>query len=153
MKYALIVIILALLVLFIKCTPLWNDSQDNGGDSISNFSLIDYSIDKGNLISETSAHQDEKLVCKIIKDGKMVMQHNNVVFDSDAIINVNVEISDSVITLFESGNYGHSGVYRYYNVNAKVGDLSDGDYTIVVKRNGNIRAMFKFTYDSSKAKM
>ena len=45
-----------------------------------------------------------------------------------------------------------SGNYGYYTLNTTVGTLKDGNYTIVVMRNQNVRAEFQMSYDSSKAK-
>ena len=39
-----------------------------------------------------------------------------------------------------------------YTLNTTVGTLKDGNYTIVVMRNQNVRAEFQMAYDSSKAK-
>ncbi len=108
-------------------------------------------VTKGNANAVTTG-TEEKLNCKILKDGKLLLTHKNVVFDDATDIKVSTTLQGGQITVVEKGDYGLSGKYGYYTLTSTVGTLKDGDYTIVVMRNENVRAMFQMTYDSSKAK-
>lgn len=118
------------------------------------FSLLSYSQSESTPVptDTTTTAQDEKLVCKVLRNGQLQLTHKNVVFDDATNIQLETSLDGKQLTIVESGSYGHSGNYSYYTLTATVGTLLDGDYTIVVKRNDNVRAMFKMTYDSSKAK-
>lgn len=155
MKHALGIIILTVLLLFIKCSPL-DDAQiaeQNITSRKSNkteFSLIDYSVIEGKSVNDTIC--EEKLLCKVTKDSNLIITHKNVVFDSLANINVSAELDDNDIIMTEKGNYGKSKKYCYYTIYATVGQLEDDDYVIIIKRNDYSRGTFRITYDSSKAK-
>ncbi len=155
MKHALGILILTLLLLFIKCSPL-DDAQiaeqnmTSRKISITDFSLIDYSVIEGKSVNDTICN--EKLLCKITKDSNLVITHKNVVFDSLANIHVSAELDDNDIIITEKGNYGKSKKYCYYTIYATVGQLEGNDYVLIVKRNDYSRGMFRITYDSSKAK-
>ena len=118
------------------------------------FSLLNYSQSESSPVptDTTTTAQDEKLVCKVLKNGQLQLTHKNVIFDDATNIKLETSLQGKQLTIVESGSYGHSGNYGYYTLTATVGTLLDGDYTIVVKRNDNVRAMFQMTYDSSKAK-
>lgn len=121
----------------------------------SSFSLLSYSQSECTPVlkdGSNSEGMDEKLVCKILSDGRLLLTHKNVVFDDGTDIKLETSLVGNQLCVSESGVYGQSGIYAYYTLTATVGILMDGDYTIVVKRNGNLRAEFKMTYDSSKAK-
>lgn len=119
------------------------------------FSLLSYSQSESTPVlkdGSNSEGMDEKLVCKILKGGKLMLTHRNVVFDDATSVRLDATLVGNQLYVTESGAYGQSGDYGYYTLTATVGTLKDGDYTIVVKRNNNVRAEFKMTYDSSKAK-
>lgn len=119
------------------------------------FSLLNYSQSVSTPISpdgDNSEDMDEKLTCKILPNGKLMMTHKNVVFDNATAIRLETVLMGNRLYVTEIGEYGKSGNYAYYTLVATVGTLKDGDYTIIVRRNGNVRAEFKITYDSSKAK-
>ncbi len=122
--------------------------------SAPSFSLLNYSQSESSPVptDTTTTALDEKLVCKVLKNGQLQLTHKNVIFDDATHIQLETSLQGKQITIVESGSYGHSGNYGYYTLTATVGTLLDGDYTIVVKRNDNVRAMFQMTYDSSKAK-
>lgn len=155
MKHALGIIILTLLLLFIKCSPL-DDSQideQNATKKMFNkteFSLIDYSVIESKSVNDTIC--DEKLLCKIAKDSNLIITHKNVVFDSLTNINVSAELNDNDIIITEKGNYGKSKKYCYYTISATIGQLEDNDYVVIIKRNDYSRGMFRINYDVSKAK-
>ena len=120
------------------------------------FALLDYSQSASTPVpkdgSNSSDEMDEKLVCKVLKNGQLLLTHKNVVFDDATTIQLTTTLQGNQMTVTESGAYGASGNYGYYTLTAIVGQLADGDYTIVVKRNDNVRAVFSMNYDSSKAK-
>lgn len=119
------------------------------------FSLLDYSQSESTPVLQdgsNSEDKDEKLTCKILPDGKLMMTHKNVVFDDATTIRLETTLTGNRLYVTEMGEYGQSGNYGYYTIVATVGTLKDGDYTIIVKRNNNVRAEFKMTYDSSKVR-
>ena len=122
---------------------------------IPSFSLLSYSQSESVPVlkdGSNSEGRDEKLVCKILQGGKLMLSHKNVVFDEATRIQMETTLVGNRLYVTESGAYGQSGDYGYYTLVATVGTLQDGDYTIIVKRNNNVRAEFRMTYDSSKAK-
>lgn len=155
MKHALGIIILTLLLLFIKCSPL-DDSQideQNATKRMINkteFSLINYSVIEGKSVNDTIC--DERLLCKITKDSNLIITHKNVVFDSLTDINVSAELDNNDIIITEKGNYGKSKKYCYYTIYATIGQLEDNDYVVIIKRNDYSRGMFRINYDVSKTK-
>lgn len=150
---------------FVGCSAADDDltGQSSVQDAqASSFALISYTQTSGtpvvrndanaNNANNANSDTDEKLVCKVLKDGKLQLTHRNVVFDEATNIALQASLKDRQLTLTESGAYGESGNYGYYTLTATVGKLTDGIYTIVVKRNDNTRAVFSMTYDSTKAK-
>lgn len=139
-----------------------NASDDElGGSALGeqtmtpSFSLLTYSQSESTPISKDGGNReemDEKLTCKILPNGKLMMTHKNVVFDDATTIRLEIALKGNRLYVTESGEYGKSGNYGYYTLVATVGTLKDGDYTIIVRRNNNVRAEFKMTYDSSIAK-
>lgn len=121
----------------------------------SSFSLLNYSQSESTPISQDGGNRegmDEKLICKILPNGKLMMTHKNVVFDDATVIRMETTLKGNRLYVTEMGEYGQSGNYGYYTLVATVGTLKDGDYTIIVRRNNNVRAEFKMTYDSSKVR-
>ena len=119
------------------------------------FSLLNYSQSESTPISQNGGNRegmDEKLTCKILPNGKLMMTHKNVVFDDATAIRIETTLKGNRLYVTEMGEYGQSGNYGYYTLVATVGTLKDGDYTIIVRRNNNVRAEFKMTYDSSKVR-
>ncbi len=120
----------------------------------SDFSLISYSMSAGSAVGQESNQNEdnnEKLVCKVLSGGKLMLTHKNVIFDQGTDIKFSTELVGNKLIITETGNYGKSGQYGYYTLVAKVGTVKDGDYVIVVKRNDHVREEFKMSYDSSKA--
>lgn len=101
--------------------------------------------------SNQNEDNNEKLVCKVLSGGKLMLTHKNVIFDQGTDIKFSTELVGNKLIITETGNYGKSGQYGYYTLVAKVGTVKDGDYVIVVKRNDHVREEFKMSYDSSKA--
>ena len=128
------------------------DEESSAEDNFYQYSYTQSESTPVTKSDDSVNDQDEKLVCKVLKDGKLLLTHKNVVFDDATVIKVSTTLQGSQMTVVEKGDYGQSGNYGYYTLTATVGTLKDGDYTIVVKRNDNVRAMFQMTYDSSKAK-
>lgn len=95
---------------------------------------------------------EEKLICKILTNGRLKVTHKNVYFDSFSVIDGSVTIENKTIILTENGKYGISGNYSRYELIAIIGGLSDGTYTLIVKRNGTARGVFTIIYESYKAK-
>lgn len=134
-------------------------SDDDMSDMINNaskseFSLLSYTMSTGSTVAEQDyydASKDEKLVCKVLPGGQLMLTHKNVIFDEGTNIKFTTELAGNKIIITETGDYGKSGKYGYYTLVAKVGTVKDGDYVIVVKRNDHVREQFKMTYDSSKA--
>lgn len=121
----------------------------------STFSLLDFSNTRGAKIESDGSNSqgmDEKLTCKILPEGKLMLTHKNVVFDEGIDIKVDVQLVGNQLIVNETGAYGESGEYGYYTLEATVGTMKDGDYTVVIKRNNRLREAFNITYDSSKAK-
>lgn len=115
------------------------------------FSLIDCKVTAGAAVATANGDSEEKLVCKVLSGGQMMITHKNTIFDEGAQVNFSAELDGNKLIISETGDYGKSGNYGYYTVAAKVGKLQDGDYVMVVKRNNHVREEFKLTYDSSKA--
>lgn len=159
MKKFLNVVIVALLALgFASCSSSDDDVLSISTEKssvVSSFSLLDYQQSETMAVAQDGSNaegMDEKLVCKILKGGQLQLTHKNVVFDDGTNITLKASLQGKQLIVMENGAYGDSGNYGYYTLTATVGSLADGDYTIVVKRNDNIRATFQMTYDSSKAK-
>lgn len=159
MKKFLNVVIVALLALgFASCSGSDDDVLGVSTQKStvgSSFSLLDYQQSEIMPVSQDGSNSegmDEKLLCKILKNGQLQLTHKNVVFDDATNITLQASLQGNQLIVMENGAYGVSGNYGYYTLTATVGSLADGDYTIVVKRNDNIRATFQMTYDSSKAK-
>ena len=109
-------------------------------------------IESDSSVSEsTRSIMEEKLNCKILKNGKLRITHTNVVFDkgNDVELRVNI-VSDSII-INEIAPYGISNNYSFYTLTFVVYGIQNGEYQLFIKRNGNPRAIFKINYDSSKA--
>lgn len=120
----------------------------------ASFSLLSFTQSQSQQITSdesTRSGMDEKLSCKVLADGKLQLTHKNVVFDMNSAIQMSARLEGNKIVVSETGAYGESNAYGYYTLVATVGSLNNGDYTIVMMRNGNVRAEFRFTYDSSKA--
>lgn len=81
-----------------------------------------------------------------------MLTHKNVVFDDAVSIKMETTLVGNKLIVTENADYGVSGNYGYYTLNTTVGMLKDGNYTIVVMRNQNVRAEFQMAYDSSKVK-
>lgn len=72
---------------FVSCSA----SDDEMGETVSRvttdesgFSLLSYSMTAGSAVSEESnskAENDEKLVCKVLPGGQLMLTHKNVIFD------------------------------------------------------------------------
>ncbi len=117
----------------------------------SEFALLDCTITAGASVGESAGGSEEKLVCKVLPGGQLMITHKNTIFDEGANVKFTAQLDGNRLVISETGNYGKSGNYGYYTVAAKVGKLQDGDYVMVVKRNDHVREEFKLTYDSSKA--
>lgn len=143
-------------VAFASCSASSDDEMSEGFCSTeSNFSLISYTMSAGSTVGAQDANNndtDEKLVCKVLPGGKLMLTHKNVIFDEGINIKFATELAGNKIIITETGDYGKSGKYGYYTLVAKVGTVKDGEYTIVVKRNDHVREEFKMKYDSSKAR-
>ncbi len=142
-----------------SCSASDDESLGLSAQSLSgaaSFALLHYSQSASTPVpkdgSKSSDDMDEKLLCKVLKNGQLLLTHKNVVFDDATTIQLATTLQGNQLTVTESGAYGDSGNYGYYTLTATVGRLADGDYTIVVKRNDNVRAVFSMNYDSSKAK-
>lgn len=119
------------------------------------FSMLSYTQSASTPILQdgsNSAEMEEKLVCKILPGGKLMLTHKNVVFDDAVSIKMETTLVGNKLVITENADYGVSGNYGYYTLSTTVGTLKDGNYTIVVMRNQNVRAEFQMSYDSSKAK-
>lgn len=158
--YLMPVVALAMALGLGSCSA--SDDELNGNalgeqtiSQVPSFSLLNYSQSESIPVAQDGSNSegmDEKLTCKILKGGKLMMTHKNVVFDDATSIQMETTLVGNRLYVTEKGEYGQSGCYGYYTLVATVGTLKDGDYTIIVRRNGNVRAEFKITYDSSKAK-
>lgn len=142
---------------FTSCSASDDEISDmiSSSTTQSDYSLISYTMSAGSAVgqeSNQSADNQEKLVCKVLSGGKLLLTHKNVIFDQGTDIKFSTELVGNKLIITETGNYGKSGKYGYYTLVAKVGTVKDGDYVIVVKRNDHVREEFKMTYDSSKAK-
>ena len=115
------------------------------------FSLIDCTVTAGASVGETTDGNEEKLVCKVLPGGQLMITHKNTVFDEGTSVKFSAQLDGNKLVISETGDYGKSGNYGYYTVAAKVGKLQDGDYVMVVKRNDHVREEFKLTYDSTRA--
>jgi len=161
MKKVLMMVIATMMTVgLVSCSA---SDDDFGGDTTSSranivsgtgFSLLSYSMTAGSAVSEESngnAENSEKLVCKILPGGQLMLTHKNVIFDEGTNIKFATELVGNKIIITETGDYGKSGKYGYFTLVAKVGTVEDGDYVIVVKRNDHAREEFNIRYDSSKA--
>ncbi len=132
-------------------------SADEIGESVTRaseeaeFTLINYTVTAGAAVSDNANGGEEKLVCKVLPGGKMLITHKNTIFDEGAKVKFTAQLDGNKLVISETGDYGKSGNYGYYTVAATVGKLQDGDYVMEVKRNDHVREQFKLTYDSSKA--
>lgn len=148
MKHSLIAILtffIIVITVFVYC----DNPNDDGGytnNSKRSYSLVGYSIEEGDVITDTTKTIDERLICGIDSNECFVIMHKNVVFDSFANIKVSVVFQGNNIIVTEYGNYGESGIYKLYIVKINVGALNNGDYTLIVKRNNNIRGVFPIKY-------
>lgn len=144
---------------FVSCSA----SDDELGEAVSqatiskdksDFSLFSYTMTAGSAVSEASnsnAENNEKLVCKILPAGQLMLTHKNVIFDEGTNVKFATKLVGNKLIITETGDYGKSGQYGYYTLVAKVGIVKDGDYVIVVKRNDHVREEFSLKYDSSRA--
>lgn len=158
--YGMPVVGLAMALCLVSCSA---SDDELGGSSLGeqtmtttpSFSMLSYSQSESTPILQDGSNsegKDEKLVCKILPGGKLMLTHKNVVFDDAVPVKMEVNLQGNCLYVTEMGEYGQSGNYGYYTLVATVGTLKDGDYSIIVRRNSNVRAEFKMTYDSSKAK-
>ena len=127
---------------FVSCSA----SDDELGEAVSqatiskdksDFSLLSYTMTAGSAVSEASnsnAENNEKLVCKILPAGQLMLTHKNVIFDEGTNVKFATKLVGNKLIITETGDYGKSGQYGYYTLVAKVGIVKDGDYVIVVKR-------------------
>ena len=132
---------------FVSCSA----SDDELGEAVSqatiskdksDFSLLSYTMTAGSAVSEASnsnAENNEKLVCKILPAGQLMLTHKNVIFDEGTNIKFATQMVGNKIIITETGDYGKSGKFGYFTLVAKVGIVKDGDYVIVVKRNDHTR--------------
>lgn len=123
--------------------------------SASEFALINYTKSESTPVAQDgtkNADMNEKLVCKVLPGGKLMLTHKNVIFDDGTDIKITTALVGNKLIVTETGDYGKSGNYGYYTLTATVGTMKDGNYVIVVKRNDHVREEFNMTYDSSKAK-
>lgn len=157
-KYFMMVIAMTMMTIgFVSCSA----SDDEMGETVSRvttdesgFSLLSYSMTAGSAVSEESnskAENDEKLVCKVLPGGQLMLTHKNVIFDQGTNIKFATQLVGKKLIITETGDYGKSGQYGYYTLVAKVGTVKDGDYVVVVMRNNHAREEFKLKYDSSRA--
>lgn len=157
-KYFMMVIAMTMMTIgFVSCSA----SDDEMGETVSRvttdesgFSLLSYSMTAGSAVSEESnskVENDEKLVCKVLPGGQLMLTHKNVIFDEGTNIKFATQLVGKKLIITETGDYGKSGQYGYYTLVAKVGTVKDGDYVVVVKRNDHVREEFKLKYDSSRA--
>ena len=154
------ILVLAMALGFVSCSA--SDDGVNDGmlgqqttTFMPSFSMLSYSQSASTPILQdgsNSAEMEEKLVCKILPGGKLMLTHKNVVFDDAVSIKMETTLVGNKLIFTENADYGVSGNYGYYTLNTTVGTLKDGNYTIVVMRNQNVRAEFQMSYDSSKAK-
>lgn len=118
----------------------------------ADFSLINCTVTRGATVGESNTeNSEEKLVCKVLPGGQMMITHKNTIFDEGTNVKFTAELDGNKLIITETGDYGKSGTYGYYTLAAKVGKLQDGKYVMVVKRNDHVREEFALTYDSSKA--
>ncbi len=130
-------------------------TRADGAATSAGFSLLSYQMTAGSAVNEGSnlnGENNEKLVCKVLPGGQLMLTHKNVIFDEGTDIKFATQLVGNKLIITETGDYGKSGNYGYYTLVAKVGTVKDGDYVIVVKRNDHIREEFNMHYDSSKAK-
>lgn len=154
--FMMLIATMMLAVGFTSCSASDDEmgAQTSSYTTKSDFSLISYSMSAGSAVGQESnqnADNNEKLVCKVLSGGKLMLTHKNVIFDQGTDIKFSTELVGNKLIITETGNYGKSGQYGYYTLVAKVGTVKDGDYVIVVKRNDHVREEFNMSYDSSKA--
>lgn len=159
MKRNIIMTIASIVLAFVtvSCT---SSSEDLSAGSVATsettaqgFSVLSYQKSEGVDVAScnTRTSNDEKLQCKILPNGKLWISHKNVVFDNNADIQIDAQLEGNKLIINETGSYGSESGYGYYTLTATVGKMTDGDYTIVIKRNGYARANFRITYDSTQA--
>jgi len=81
------------------------------------FSLLSYSQSESTPVlkdGSNSEGMDEKMVCKILKGGKLMLTHKNVVFDEATSVRLEATLVGNHLYVTESGAYGQSGDYGYY---------------------------------------
>jgi hypothetical protein len=115
------------------------------------FSVLNYTMTRGASVSNETSSNEEKLVCKVLPGGQLMLTHKNVIFDEGTNVKFTSRLEGNRMIVTETGDYGKSGNYGYYTLVAKVGTLQDGNYVVVVERNDHVREEFSLTYDSSKA--
>lgn len=155
-KFIMLAIATMMAVGFTSCSA--SDDEILSGNSTvaaSEFALINYTKSESTPVAQDgtkNSDMNEKLVCKVLPGGKLMLTHKNVIFDDGTDIKISTALVGNKLIVTETGDYGKSGNYGYYTLTATVGTMKDGNYVIVVKRNDHVREEFNMTYDSSKAK-
>ena len=156
MKKHMIMTLVSIVLAFV-CVSCISSSDDEmlEASETAGFSLLSFQKSEGISVSmvnaASSSTNEEKLSCKILPGGKLWISHKNVVFDNGTDIKMAAALEGNKLIINETGSYGDAAGYGYYTLIATVGKMTDGDYAIVVKRNGFVRAEFRLTYDSSQA--
>lgn len=156
MKKHMIMTLVSIVLAFV-CVSCSSSSDDEmlEASETAGFSLLSFQKSEGISVSmvnaASSSTNEEKLSCKILPGGKLWISHKNVVFDNGTDIKMAAALEGNKLIINETGSYGDAAGYGYYTLIATVGKMTDGDYAIVVKRNGFVRAEFRLTYDSSQA--
>lgn len=156
MKKHMIMTLVSIVLAFV-CVSCSSSSDDEmlEASETAGFSLLSFQKSEGISVSmvnaTSSSTNEEKLSCKILPGGKLWISHKNVVFDNGTDIKMAAALEGNKLIINETGSYGDAAGYGYYTLIATVGKMTDGDYAIVVKRNGFVRAEFRLTYDSSQA--
>lgn len=156
MKKHMIMTLVSIVLAFV-CVSCSSSSDDEmlEASETAGFSLLSFQKSEGISVSmvnaANSSTNEEKLSCKILPGGKLWISHKNVVFDNGTDIKMAATLEGNKLIINETGSYGDAAGYGYYTLIATVGKMTDGDYAIVVKRNGFVRAEFRLTYDSSQA--
>lgn len=141
-------------IIGVMCSIIYSGCDKKNELNIPNDSvLLKYEcVESDSAVSESArSNMEEKLKCKVLRDGKLRIIHSNVVFDKGNDVKLNVKIINDSIIVNEIAPYGISSNYSFYTLTFVIGGISDGEYDLFIKRNGNSRAMFKINYDSSKA--
>lgn len=155
MKKHMIMTLVSIVLAFV-CVSCSSSSDDEmlEASETAGFSLLSFQKSEGISVSvnaASSSTNEEKLSCKILPGGKLWISHKNVVFDNGTDIKMAASLEGNKLIINETGSYGDAAGYGYYTLIATVGKMTDGDYAIIVKRNGFVRAEFRLTYDSSQA--